>query len=232
MKRIIFSFFVIVSAFTISISAQTFAQQRFEKGLIAAQSGNYQAALDDFKMSLSFSENEMANNEFRARIHYNIGVCFYQLKEQSKAVAEFERAVKLNRNHEKSFYSLGMAQYELKNWQAAERAFLEAVKLNRRNGETWFDLAFVYLAQKDYDTAQAAFQKAVELKSVDSAIAHNNLGVIFVINGDVNSAVKEFETALRQSNGSFTVAERNLQFCKSLGQNAGQELVAKLEFGK
>jgi tetratricopeptide (TPR) repeat protein len=232
MKRIIFSFFVIVSAFTVSISAQTFAQQRFEKGLFAAENGNYRAALGNFKMSLAFLADEKLDNEFRAKIHYNIGVCFYQMKEQTKAIAEFERAVKLNPNHEKSFYSLGMAQYELKNWKAAERAFRKAVKLNRRNGETWFDLAFVYLAQKDYDAAQTAFQKAVKLKSIDSATAHNNLGVILVMNGDMKAAITEFEAALRKSNGGFAIAERNLQFCKSLGQNAGRELLAKLEFGK
>jgi tetratricopeptide (TPR) repeat protein len=232
MKRIIFGFFVILSAFTINISAQTFAQQRFEKGMIAASDGKYAAALADFKMSLAFLADEKSDNEFRARIHYNIGVCFYQLKEQTKAVAEFERAVKLNPNHEKSFYSLGMAQFELKNWKESEAAFRGALRVNNRNGETWFDLAFVYLAQKDYDTARAAFQKAVKYKSVDSAIAHNNLGVILVMNGDVKAAIREFETALRQSSGGFAVAERNLQFCKSLGQNTGRELLAKLEFGK
>jgi hypothetical protein len=56
--------------------------------------------------------------------------------------------------------------------------------------------------------------------------------VILAIGGDIDSAMKEFETALKKSNGKFAVAERNLQFCKSLGQNFSQDLVAKLEFGK
>lgn len=232
MKRIIYGIFVIVSALVINISAQTIARQRFEKGLIAAGSGKYEAALADFKTAQMFLESEQPDNEFRAQVHYNIGVCLYQLKKQAKAVEEFNLANRFNPSYEKSFYALGMAQYELKHWRAAKEAFRGALRVNDQNGETWFDLAFVYLAQKNYDAANKAFQKAVEYKTNDSAIAHNNLGVILVLKGDVGSAVKEFEIALSQSKGTFAVAERNLQFCRSLGQNPKQDLLAKLEFGK
>lgn len=232
MKRIIYGIFIIVSVFAINIAAQTIARQRFDKGLISAQSGKYEAALADFETAQKFLESEQPDNEFRALVHYNTGVCLYQLKQQAKAVEEFNLANRFNPNYEKSFYALGMAQYELKNWRAAEEAFRGALRVNEQNGETWFDLAFVYLAQKDYDAANKAFQKALEYKTNDSAIAHNNLGVILVLKGEVDSAVKEFETALRQSKGSFSIAERNLQFCRSLGQNPLQDLLAKLEFSK
>jgi len=234
MKRIFLSIFVILTAIVSNVSAQSLAtRQTFEKGIALANEGKFETALGDFKKSLTLAEIEDAGSDFRAKIHFNIGVCFYQLKQNAKAVSEFEEAIKLSKgDYEKSFYALGMAQAELKNWQAAEIAFRGAIRLNKQNGEAWFDLAFVYLAQKDYDSAKQAFQKSVELKSVAASIGHNNLGVILAINGDIDSAVKEFETALKKSNGKFTVAERNLQFCKSLGQNFSQDLVAKLIFGK
>lgn len=232
MKRIIFSIFVILSALVFSVSAQTGTQGSFEKGMKSASIGKYEIALAEFQTSLDFAKSEETTDFFRAKIHFNIGVCFYQLKEQSKSVAEFERAILLNPNYEKAFYALGMAQAELKNWSEAEQSFFGAIRLNKRNGEAWFDLAFVYLAQNDYDSAKEAFQKSIRLKSVDSAIGHNNLGVILAMNGNVSSAVKEFENALKESNGKLTVAERNLQFCKSLGQTFNQDLVAKLEFDK
>jgi Flp pilus assembly protein TadD len=232
MKRIIFSIFVILSALVFSVSAQT-TQAAFEKGMKLAQSGKYETALAEFQTSLAFAGSDETKNEFLAKIHFNIGVCLYQLKQNAQAAPEFEQAVKLSSgDYEKAFYALGMTQAELKNWQAAEQAFRGAIALNKRNGEAWFDLAFVYLANNDYDSARNAFQKSIELKSVASSIGHNNLGVILAINGDVASAVKEFEIALKKSNGKFIVAERNLQFCKSLGQNFSQDLVAKLEFKK
>lgn len=234
MKRIFLSIFVILTASVLSVSAQSLGtRQTFEKGISLANEGKFETALADFKKSLTLAETEDAGSDFRAKIHFNIGVCLYRLKQNAKAVGEFEEAIKLTKgDYEKAFYALGMAQAELKNWQKAETAFRGAIRLNKRNGEAWFDLAFVYLAQKDYDSAKQAFQKSVELKSVASPVGHNNLGVILAINGDINSAVREFETALKKSNGKFPVAERNLQFCKSLGQNLSQDLVAKLEFGK
>jgi len=234
MKRIFLSIFVILTAMVLSVSAQSLAtHQTFEKGIGLANAGKFETALDNFKKSLTLAEIEDRDANYRAKIHFNIGVCLYRLKQNEEAVSEFEEAIKLTKgDYEKSFYALGMAEAELKNWQAAEKAFRGAIGLNKRNGEAWFDLAFVYLAQKDYDFAKQAFQKSVELKSVAAPVGHNNLGVILAINGDIDSAMKEFETALKKSNGKFTVAERNLQFCKSLGQNFNQELVAKLEFGK
>ncbi len=234
MKRIILSIFVILAALVFSVSAQFFeTRQTFEKGIDLANAGKYETALGDFKKSLRLAESEDTDNKFRAKIHFNIGVCLYQLKQNTEAVAEFEQAIKLGKgDYEKAFYALGMAQAELKNWQSAEQAFRGAIRLNKRNGESWFDLAFVYLAQNDLDAARNAFQRSIELKSVATSIGHNNLGVLFAMNGDISSAVKEFETALKQSKGKFAVAERNLQFCKSLGQNFNQELMAKLEFTK
>ncbi len=227
MKQVIFSIFIILSAFVFGVSAQTAARQSFENGMSAAQSGKYETALVDFKKSLAFSRNEGDGNDFLARVHFNIGVSLYRLQRNEEAVAEYEEAIKLSKkSYEKAFYALGMAQSELKNWQAAERSFLEAIRLNRRNGESWFDLAFVYLARKNFDAARAAFQKSIDYKSVDASIGHNNLGVIFALNGDMPSAVKEFETALKKSGGKLVEAERNLQFCKTVGQN----LPAKLEF--
>ncbi len=234
MKRIFLSIFVILTVFGLSVSAQSLGtRQTFEKGIGLANEGEFAAALVDFRKSQTLAESEETDADFRARIHFNIGVCLYRLKENDKAVGEFEGAIKLTRgDYEKAFYALGMAQAELKNWDKSELAFRGALRLNKRNGEAWFDLAFVYLAKNDFESARSAFQKSVEYKSVSAAIGHNNLGVIFALGGDLNSAVREFETALRKSDGNFAVAERNLQFCKSLGKNFNRELVAILEFSK
>jgi tetratricopeptide (TPR) repeat protein len=234
MKKIFLSIFVILTAMVWNVSAQTAAtRQIFEKGISLANEGKFVAALVDFKKSLTLAEIEDTDANYRAKIHFNIGVCLYRRQESAQSVGEFEEAIRLAKgDYEKAFYALGMANAELKNWTAAEKAFRGALRINRKNGEAWFDLAFVYLAENDYDSARQAFEKSVEYKSVAASVGHNNLGVIMAIGGDLNAAVREFETALKTSNGKFAVAERNLKFCKSLGQNAGGDLVAKLEFGR
>ncbi|HEY8562327.1 MAG TPA: tetratricopeptide repeat protein [Pyrinomonadaceae bacterium] len=234
MKRIFTSIFVILTISVLTVSAQSFTTQRmFEKAVGLANEGKFDAALTDFEDVLALAKIDDAAAAYRAKIHFNIGVCLYRLKQNEKAVAEFEEAVKLARgDYEKAFYALGMAQAELKNWQKAEAAFRSALRLDKQNGEAWFDLAFVYLAQKDYEAARAAFEKSVRYKSVSMPVGHNNLGVIFALGGDLTAAVREFETALKKSNGRLAIAERNLQFCKSLGQNFNRDLLAVLEFGE
>lgn len=234
MKQIFTGIFVILTISVLSVAAQTTAtRQAFEKGIISAKSEKFETALEDFRKSLTLAETVRTSDNFRARIHFNLGVCLYRLRQNADAVNEFERAIKLAKDdYEKAFYALGMAHAELGNWRKAEEAFRGAIRLNERNGEAWFDLAFVFLAQNDYDSAQTAFEKSIALGSIDAFVSHNNLGVIFAINGDLTAAVREFEIALKKSNGKFAAAARNLQFCKTFGENISRDLIAKLEFGK
>ena len=234
MKRLFASIFVILTVSVWSVSAQSFTtRQMFEKAVGMANEGKFETALPVFKDSLALAKIDDADAAFQAKVHFNIGVCRYRLKENEKAVTEFEEAIRLaKRDYEKAFYALGMAQAELKNWNRAEDAFRQAIRLNKQNGEAWFDLAFVYLAQKNYEAARAAFEKSVEYKSIAAPVGHNNLGVILAIGGDLDGAIREFEAALKISGGKFATAERNLQFCRSLGQNFNRDLLAILEFTK
>ncbi len=233
MKRIIYSSIFIFSVFIFGVSAQsTLTKQNFESGVNFANKGEFKTALPYFQTSLEHAQSESANQFLLAKIHFNIGVCLYRLKNQADAVVEFERAIELHPKYEKAFYALGMAQFEIKKLLESERAFLGAINLNKQNGEAWFDLAFVYLVRKDYDGAKIAFENSVKFKSVSSAIGRNNIGVIFALNGDFTSAIDEFEKAIYESSGKLIVSKRNLQFCKTYKQNFGKDLIAKLEFGK
>ena len=93
-------------------------------------------------------------------------------------------------------------------------------------------MALVLLAKKDFDTAQTAFQNAVKYKTVNTADAHNNIGVILALRGDLTAAEKKFEIALRESGGKSTEAENNLRFCKFYRQNINQNQLAKLQLSK
>lgn len=221
-------FFILV-IFSFSIAGQT----PFEKATEAANRGNYEQALEIYERVLLDAENERTNKSFLAKIHFNIGICRYHLKQTNEAVREFTKAITLSKgNYQKAFYALGMAQTDLKRWREAETAFLNSVKLKKDDSEAWFDLALIYLEEQNFEAAEIAFRNSIKYKSIASADAHNNLGVIFILNGDLISAEKEFETALRKSKGISVEAKNNLRFCLFYRQNGGQELTAKLEFSR
>jgi len=224
--------FIAALTFAISVSAQTTLTNRaFENGTRAAQAKEYKKAIADYRRAVLFSETEERSDDFLAKIHFNIGVCLYNLKQTTEAAEEFTEAIKLSRrSYQKAFYALGMAQSELKNWRKAADAFREAVNLKKNDGEAWFDLGLVLLEEKDFESAEKAFRNAIKFKSIGAADAHNNLGVIFALRHEFDSAENEFKTALVVSNRKSILARNNLEFCRQLGRNSNRDLLAKLEF--
>jgi len=231
MRRFLFVLAVALTT-AISASAQTpLTVRAFENGTRSARAKDYKTAIKDYRRAILFSETENSGDDFLAKVHFNLGVCLYNLQQTAAAVEEYTEAIKLSRrNYQKAFYALGMAQTDLKNWSEAETAFREAVKLKKDDGEAWFDLGLVLLEKKNYESAETAFQKAIKYASVSSADAHNNLGVVFALRADFPAAENEFRTALTQSNGKSIEARNNLQFCKSYQQDYNQNSLAKLEF--
>jgi tetratricopeptide (TPR) repeat protein len=231
----IFTFVLVVLITAISASAQEtpLTVRAFENGTRAAQSKNYKTAIEDYRRAILFSEAEKTGDDFLARIHFNIGVCLYNMQQAEAAAGEFTEAIKLSRrSYQKAFYALGMAQVDLKNWGKAETAFRDAVKLKKDDGETWFDLGLVLLERKNYESAETAFRQSIKYESSGTADAHNNLGVIFALKADFSAAENEFVTALARSNGKSIEARNNLQFCKLYKRHFNQDLLAKLEFSR
>ena len=155
--RLISFVFIICFAFTLTVSAQTeSAQQFFKDGMQAASAQDFQTALEFYKKAAA--TNFSNTKTFSAKIHYNIGVCYYQLNRNLEAIEAFTNAINLSgRAYQKAFYALGMAETDLKHFDKAKNAFLEAVQLNGRDGEAWFDLAIILTAEKEYENAQRAF---------------------------------------------------------------------------
>ena len=230
MRVLLFIFILSVSAF-----AQTpFVKQNFEAANNLAREGKYEQAIEKYRTAAMFAETERVSDSFFGKIHFNIGVCLFQLKRANEAVVEYAEAIKLSKGeYQKAFYALGMAQKDLGNWHEAENALRDALKIKKDDGEAWFDLALIRLETKNYAGAEKAFENSIKHKSISAADAHNNLGVIAALANDWNSAEKEFQTALLESNGKSVEAEGNLRFCKFYKQNyRGSDLLAKLEFSR
>jgi len=230
--RLSFLVFIVVLTFAFSVSAQTsLANRAVEKGTLAAREKQFEAAIENYRRAILFSETEKLSSDTLARIHFNIGVCLFNLKQTSEAAEEFTEAIKLSRRtYQRAFYALGMAESELNNWQKSEAAFREAVRLKKDDGEAWFDFGLILLKREDYDAAELAFQKAIKYESVGSPDAHNNLGVIFALKTDLPAAETEFKTALVKSNGKSIEAQNNLEFCKLYKRDFNRNLLAALKF--
>lgn len=222
--------FIFVFIFTVNIAAQSPAVSNlFANGAKAAEAGRFGEALKSYKTALFAAENEYLHAGYRARLHYNVGVCYFRLGQFKPAVDQFKSAILLKRDYSRAYYALGMARMRLRQWKDASTSFVRLIELDPKNGEAWFDLAFASIALNDLDTAKNAFVRSIALGSVDSALSHNNIGVILAVKGYLTAAEREFETAIEMSDGRLHEAKDNLEFCraKRLGKPG---LVAKEEF--
>lgn len=220
---------LIVLASAIAANAQsTRALQSFEIGMKASETGDHLAALSEFRDTLRLIEREGATERFFAKVHYNLGVSNYKLQRFNEAVAEYSKALWFtNGSYGRASYALGLTHSELGNWKDAEKAFRRAIVQNSRDGEAWFDLAFVYLAMGENERAINAFQKAVKYRAKETAVSHNNIGVLLAAEGKTQEAETEFEKAFEISKGSLLQAEANLE---NLG--AGSPTTRRLEIAK
>lgn len=227
--RVLFFIFVMFAG---SAAAQTpFISQSFESATRDAQAQNFTQALEKYQAIILHAASESVSDEMLARTHFNIGVCYYKLKNPAAAVKELTNAITLSKGkYQRAFYVLGMAQIDLKNWNEAETALRKAADLKPGDGEAWFDLALVYLQEKDFAQAEDSFANAIKYKSTGAADAHNNLGVIFALKHDFLTAESEFAAALKESGGKSVEAKNNLRFCRTYQRNSSQDLLAKLEF--
>lgn len=230
MTRLFFGTIILLAALFSSAAAQNNTIQHwFEKGTTEARKGEFAVALKDLEVTQRLADAETASDRFRAKVHFNIGVCLYRLRRSVQAVIELKQAVRLyDGPYEKAYYALGMAEVDLKHMPAARDAFQSALKADPKNGEAWFDLAFVYLNNNDMEAAGEAFRKAIENGTVSSAVSHNNLGVTLLLKDDFAAAEKEFETALVESGGMLEQAKLNLAYTRARSK-ADARFVAKAD---
>ena len=86
-------FFVLV-IFVLSLAAQTpNVKKAFDAGTQEARNRQFEKAIENYRLTLLLAEIERPSNDFLARVHFNLGVCFYRLKQAEKAVAELGEAV-------------------------------------------------------------------------------------------------------------------------------------------
>lgn len=90
---------------------------------------------------------------------------------------------------------LGAAYLSEGNPGDAIVALEEATRLNPRNENAWEKLAMAYYAQSATELSRKAFDKAVRLNPTKAEI-RNSYGLMLLNEGEIESSIEQFETAL------------------------------------
>ena len=84
--------FVFLFILAVNVSAQSI-DDLFSEGTRHANAARYDAALKSYKTALTVAEKKYAGNEYLARLHFNIGVCYFHLDQFKLAASEFKSRV-------------------------------------------------------------------------------------------------------------------------------------------
>lgn len=141
--------------------------------------------------------------------HYNLGIAYLEAGQYSRAVPEFEAAVKLDPNFIGAHSALCRAYLEQNELESASTAVAAALKLDANYQpalllygtiiEAYHDRGKAHLADREYTEAIAAFQKAIALAADldnNSQDAHPENTHIYVHLGAAYIGMKAHQNAI------------------------------------
>jgi len=149
------------------------AEVASRKGLASLSAGDYEVALSYFELAVAIDPRD-------AETWFRIGVCRAELGRYKEAMGAFTEAIRINPDDAEAHYNLGAAYQDLGLHQEAIASYKEAIRINPDYGEAYLGLAV------------AAYKLAIRINP-DDAEAHYNLGLVYLITGDRDSALDEYK---------------------------------------
>jgi len=157
-------------------------------GVIADTVGNHTAAIELIRQAIGFKANEPF-------YHGNLGQALQNAGRVDEAMAEYERALKINPGMVAVLMNMGnivMAQGKL---DAAEAWYKRAVAADPKQSLAHYNLGGLYQAQKKAAPAIAAFTQALKLNP-NMAEARVNLGSVFKDENRFEEAEAQYRQAI------------------------------------
>ncbi len=150
-----------------------------------------------------------------------------QASNYQAAIADFNEAIRLNRNDVNAYINRGFAHHRLRNLNAAADDYTKAIELNKNSAEAHSNLSHVRFDQGNFSEAAKLAQRALELKP-NFPEAHLNLGNAMQAENNLERATAEFQKVLQLPASNITKARAhnnrgNIFFIRKNFSEAGKE---------
>jgi len=150
------------------------------------------------------------NSVKQSKIHYEMGILYFQEGDYVRALQEFVRAKDLNDSDKFIWNALGLAYKERKLIKESKDAFERAISIDKEYSEAYNNLGVLYLEEGKYKEAIRYFEKAVKnIFYTTPELAYNNMGFAYEKLNDFSKAEKNYKEAI-SINPSFSPAYINL----------------------
>ena len=161
------------------------------RGMVYGFLGDYHNAILDYNKSIQLNSKYMVNYVERARIYQKIGNI-------DKSINDCEKAINLGSEDEDVYCIRGMCYLQKGIYAQANDDFDKALSINKDSGNVYYCRGDMYSLLNKYDEAIENYNKAVLLLEEKSnlSLVYTRRGIAYVMKGDVEQAIKDFERSL------------------------------------
>ncbi len=133
-----------------------------------------------------------------ARLHADLGLCYFDAGRVTDAIAELQSSVRLDPTSASAHYDLGAVLLNEKLLGEARAQFDAAIRLKPDFSEAHNNLGVIQFLQGRIDEALGSYNEALRA-APDNAEAHYNLGRALAASHDVAGAIAHYRRALEIS---------------------------------
>ncbi|MDJ0735638.1 MAG: tetratricopeptide repeat protein [Nostocaceae cyanobacterium] len=162
----------------------------YNRGIASAALGNYQQAISDYNLALT--QIPQKSNYLLGDIYNDRGLAYFELKDLSAAMLNFDMAIRLNSNNYRAYYNRGCACARNGNYFGAASNFTEVIRLNPSDGNALMNRGIAYHRLGYEQAAIADLQQAAEYFGVQGKrIAYERtLDLIKIVQREIPSHVE------------------------------------------
>lgn len=134
-------------------------------GLIAAQSGLPELAIELMSKSLRVRDDPVANN--------NLGIVYHEVQLYGKALECYRNALSSNPVYSEAFYNLGNTLFAMQNFDKAIASYEDAINLDPNYVNAHLNLGISLHELGMYELAIASYDLALEIKPDYAHVFYN-----------------------------------------------------------
>jgi len=175
------------------------------EGNALAQAGDPAGALSKYRDALNYADGEGDPDVF-----FNMGIAHKAKGETDRAIAAYEKALKLAPEYSEAHNNLGNLLKNQKRFEEAIIHYEASIKIFPDNSNTHNNLGTVHAMRGDISKAETYFAKAVSIQPTYYE-ARQNLGLSYMQQGKLEEAEKEFATAVKMAEGGMRFEELRMK---------------------
>jgi tetratricopeptide (TPR) repeat protein len=168
------------------VKVEKTAEQWVQDGNAGLALGNYQEVLEMYSKAIGLDPKN-------ATAYCGRGAVYWKLGEPSKAISEFNKAIKLK--NALAYIGRGMLYEELDEFEKAIGDYSKAIKLNPKYAWAYHSRGRAYYKTGQLGKAGADYNKAIKLNP-KYASAYDNLAYVLYDLDQVEEAVEHWEKAV------------------------------------